>query len=312
VTFRPPTRVVGLHCTTPTRVEQDLGEWRDARGGAGVARREGRRGEWRLARPDRLTLTATPGADSVLEPAPPNESRHRPTRAGIAQREPAQFPRHRAREDGVEVRTRRARIADVAKEAGVSKTAVSFAFNSPERLNAETAARIRAVAEGLGYRPRPVARMLTQKNTMTIGLLTPQVLSVVFANPFYATLCGGVAAVTDQAGYGLLFVSPLHGSLIRALGRATVDVSWPSASPKTTPRSNRSVAPASRWSSSTATHSRSTARSSRTTRSALDRPHAICSAWATASSWSSASSRRTCPASSSTLRARPKRSPRDA
>ena len=123
----------------------------------------------------------------------------------------------------MEVRTRRARIADVAKEAGVSKTAVSFAFNSPERLNAETAARIRAVAEGLGYRPRPVARMLTQKNTMTIGLLTPQVLSVVFANPFYATLCGGVAAVTDQAGYGLLFVSPLHGSLIRALGRATVD-----------------------------------------------------------------------------------------
>jgi alanine racemase len=123
----------------------------------------------------------------------------------------------------VEVRTRHARIADVAKEAGVSKTAVSFAFNSPERLSAETAARIREVADALGYRPRPVARMLTQKNTMTIGLVTPQVLSVVFANPFYATLCGGVAAVTDQAGYGLLFVSPLHGSLIRALGRATVD-----------------------------------------------------------------------------------------
>jgi alanine racemase len=123
----------------------------------------------------------------------------------------------------LEARTKRARIADVAREAGVSKTAVSFAFNTPERLAPETAARIRAVADGLGYRPHPVARMLSQKNTMTIGLLTPQVLSVVFANPFYATLCAGVAAVTDQAGYGLLFVSPLHGSLIRALGRATVD-----------------------------------------------------------------------------------------
>ena len=32
-----------------------------------------------------------------------------------------------------------------------------------------------------------------------------------------------MAAVTDQAGYGLLFVSPLHGSLVRALGRATVE-----------------------------------------------------------------------------------------
>ena len=115
------------------------------------------------------------------------------------------------------------RIADVAKEAGVSKTAVSFAFNNPERLNPQTAARIRGVAELMGYRPHPVARMLTQKSTMTVGLLTPQVLSVVFANPFYAALCGGVAAITDQAGYGLLFVSPLHGSLVRALGRATVD-----------------------------------------------------------------------------------------
>ncbi len=120
-------------------------------------------------------------------------------------------------------RPARPRIADVAKAAGVSKTAVSFAFNSPERLNAGTAARIRDIAEGLGYRPHPVARMLTQKATMTIGVLTPQVLSVAFANPFYATLCAGVAAVSDPAGYGLLFVSPLHGSLIRALARATVD-----------------------------------------------------------------------------------------
>ena len=116
-----------------------------------------------------------------------------------------------------------ARIADVAREAGVSKTAVSFAFNSPERLNPDTAARIRQVAEGLGYRPRPGARIPTQKNTMTVGLLTPQVLSVALANPFFPTLCAGVAAVTDQAGYGLLFLSPLHGSLVRALARATVD-----------------------------------------------------------------------------------------
>jgi DNA-binding LacI/PurR family transcriptional regulator len=118
---------------------------------------------------------------------------------------------------------RRTRIADVAREAGVSKTAVSFAFNSPERLNAVTAAKIREVADALGYRSQPAARMHVGRNTMTIGLLTPQVLSVVFGNPFFAELCAGVAAQTDQAGYGLLFVSPLHGSLVRAIGHATVD-----------------------------------------------------------------------------------------
>ncbi len=131
----------------------------------------------------------------------------------------------------METRKARTRIADVAKEAGVSKTAVSFAFNSPERLNPVTAARIRDLADALGYKPRSIAGSATRRAsagatiraTQTIGLLTPQVLSVVFANPFYAELCAGVAAQTDQAGYGLLFVSPLHGSLVRAIGRATVD-----------------------------------------------------------------------------------------
>ncbi len=118
---------------------------------------------------------------------------------------------------------RRVRIADVAREAGVSKTAVSFAFNSPERLNATTAAKIRRIAEELGYHPHADGRPLAPKRTMTIGLLTPQVLSVIFANPFYAELCRGVAAATDQAGYGLLFVSPIQGSLIRAVARASVD-----------------------------------------------------------------------------------------
>lgn len=123
----------------------------------------------------------------------------------------------------MEARTRRARIADVAAQAGVSKTAVSFAFNNPQRLSPTTAAKIREVADELGYRPRPAAGTLTGKSTMTIGLLTPQALSVAFDNPFYAELCAGVSAQTDQAGYGLLCLSPLQGSLVRAINRATVD-----------------------------------------------------------------------------------------
>lgn len=123
----------------------------------------------------------------------------------------------------MEKRSARPRIADVAREAGVSKTAVSFAFNNPDRLNADTATRIRDVAAQLGYRPHPVARMLTQRQTLTIGVLTPQALSVVFSNPFFGQFSGGVAATAEQAGYGVLFVSPLQGSLARAANRATVD-----------------------------------------------------------------------------------------
>ena len=118
---------------------------------------------------------------------------------------------------------RRARIADVARAAGVSKAAVSFAFNTPDRLSEDTVARIREVAVGLGYRPHPVARMLTARQTSTIGVLTPQSLAQVFRNPFFALFAEGVAAVTEAGGFALLFISPLHGSLERALERATVD-----------------------------------------------------------------------------------------
>src|SRR5690349_3641006 len=123
----------------------------------------------------------------------------------------------------VEPRIQRPRIADVAREAGVSKTAVSFAFNSPDRLAPETAGRIRDVARQLGYTPHPVARMLTQRQTMTIGVLTPQALSVIFSNPFFGAFSEGVALAAEEAGYGLYFISPLHGSLAGAMGRASVD-----------------------------------------------------------------------------------------
>jgi alanine racemase len=123
----------------------------------------------------------------------------------------------------VDQRTMRPRIADVAREAGVSKTAVSFAFNSPDRLAPDTAERIRAVADELGYRPHPVARMLSQRQTLTIGLLTPQALSVIFSNPFFGAFSEGVAVAAEASGYALYFISPLHGSLAGAMSRATVD-----------------------------------------------------------------------------------------
>ena len=120
-------------------------------------------------------------------------------------------------------RLHRVGIADVAQAAGVSKTAVSFAFNSPERLNDETAARIRQIADELGYRPDPVARMLTQGRTRTIGILTPQPLAVVFLNPFFGALSAGIGLAAEAAGFGLYLISPLHGSLAQAVSRASVD-----------------------------------------------------------------------------------------
>ena len=65
-------------------------------------------------------------------------------------------------------------ISQIAKEAGVSKTAVSFAFNDPSQLSANTLRHIHEISEKLGYTPDPIARSMTTRRTNALGLLLPQ------------------------------------------------------------------------------------------------------------------------------------------
>ncbi|HEV2413764.1 MAG TPA: LacI family DNA-binding transcriptional regulator [Candidatus Dormibacteraeota bacterium] len=117
----------------------------------------------------------------------------------------------------------RVTIADVASAAGVSKTAVSFAFNSPGRLGQATLERVLGVARDLGYTAHPAARALSTKRSGTIGLLIPQRLSTVFGNPFVSALIQGLGEQCDEHDLTLLLVPPLDGSLEHAIRNASVD-----------------------------------------------------------------------------------------
>lgn len=66
----------------------------------------------------------------------------------------------------------RATIHDVARTAGVSVSTVSKALNDNGRMATETRARIKQVAEDLGFRPNALARSLLLNRSFTIGLLT--------------------------------------------------------------------------------------------------------------------------------------------
>ena len=117
----------------------------------------------------------------------------------------------------------RVTITDVARTAGVSKTAVSFAFNYPERLGQATLDRVLQVAEELGYTPHPLARALSLRRSGAIGLLIPQSLSAVFSNPFTSELIQGLGSVFAEHDLTLLLVPPLDGSLEEAVRQASVD-----------------------------------------------------------------------------------------
>ena len=62
-------------------------------------------------------------------------------------------------------------MADVATQAGVSRTLVSFILDGKPGASEETKQRVLAVAEELGYRPDSAARLLARGRSRTLGVL---------------------------------------------------------------------------------------------------------------------------------------------
>jgi DNA-binding LacI/PurR family transcriptional regulator len=86
----------------------------------------------------------------------------------------------------------------VAREAGVSVTTVSHALNDKGRLHPDTRARVREVAQRLGYRPNPAARSLVSGRTGLIAVLAPlpSGVSAEFGEfGYFADLIGGASGV---------------------------------------------------------------------------------------------------------------------
>jgi LacI family transcriptional regulator len=93
----------------------------------------------------------------------------------------------------------RVRAADVAKRAGVSRTAVSFVLNNNDSGNIAIATRERilAAAAELGYQPNRVAQSLRRQRTHVIGLVTDAIAS----SPFAGRLLGGAVERATRDGY---------------------------------------------------------------------------------------------------------------
>lgn len=85
--------------------------------------------------------------------------------------------------------TTRVTIKDVAREAGVSTALVSVVLNAKRRedgsldcdINRDTAARVLKIVEKLGYRRNKVAAGLRSGKSYTIGVITPDISNMAFA-----------------------------------------------------------------------------------------------------------------------------------
>src|SRR4051812_41783673 len=109
---------------------------------------------------------------------------------------PPEDPQHAPR--------RRPTIADVARRAGVSAAAVSFAVNGRPGVSPETRSRILAAARELGWRPSASARALTEARTRAIGLVLARDAAQLEVDAFFVRFLSGIEVALTAADYALL------------------------------------------------------------------------------------------------------------
>ena len=95
-------------------------------------------------------------------------------------------------------------ITDVARAAGVSKGAVSFALNNRPGLAPETRDRILATARTMGWTPSSRARALSVSRALAVGLVIARPPDTLRADPFFPSFIAGVESVLAENGYALL------------------------------------------------------------------------------------------------------------
>jgi DNA-binding LacI/PurR family transcriptional regulator len=114
-------------------------------------------------------------------------------------------------------------IADIAEEAGVSKSTVSRTISNPPLVNKATREKILAIAERLGYIPNTLAQGLAGSSTKTIGVIIDEL-----SNFFFIEMAEGIDSVLSAAGYSMLlcssrWVAGREISLVRSVISSRVD-----------------------------------------------------------------------------------------
>lgn len=107
-------------------------------------------------------------------------------------------------------------LRDISERAGVSVTTVSNVLNGKvEQVSPETDARIRQIAEELGYDNGPSLRRRVGRSTMTLGMIVPS-----FKTHLHADAMTGAESTAARFGYRMLLAANSKGE---SQERATVE-----------------------------------------------------------------------------------------
>jgi len=89
-------------------------------------------------------------------------------------------------------------LRDIADEVGLSVSAVSMALLDHPRIGAEAKARVRAVADELGYVANSAGRALRARKADAVALIVPNTSQHVFGHTYFMHVLTGVTEVANE------------------------------------------------------------------------------------------------------------------
>lgn len=119
-------------------------------------------------------------------------------------------------------------IKDIASQAGVSISTVSYALNNSPKVKEETRSRIMKIADEMNYIPNMAGRTLKRQQTNLIGVYLTN-----YGGSFYGSLLEGVTKTLGRHGYDMIVCSGTKSHLFLPEklidGAIILDATFPTA-----------------------------------------------------------------------------------
>lgn len=97
-------------------------------------------------------------------------------------------------------------LEEIARLAGVSRSTVSRVVNGDSRVSDDARSRVEEIVRANDYYPNSAARSLASRRTRILGLLIPNRIGAIFADPFFALLVQGMVEACNASDHNLMIL----------------------------------------------------------------------------------------------------------
>lgn len=95
-------------------------------------------------------------------------------------------------------------LEEIARLAGVSRSTISRVINDHPNVRPEVREHVWQIIRQVGYQPHAAARSLATRRTQIIGVIIPESVTTLFADPFFSLFLSGVTSACNEKRYNLM------------------------------------------------------------------------------------------------------------